>query len=161
MWLRTGPESCISVDAYKKLTLGLHIDPWAFPYGVRWNWAPSLPWEMFLPLSYHSKAHSTKERRKISRIHRRQMASQHICWKFCFPTICIKIMALHLRRWGSPCAPLVHLFIWQAFTEYLFYVDETIWNWGREFMPKSVARLYYLIMFFVFSGFCGAIYAHM
>lgn len=101
MWLRLGPELLISVDAYKKLTLGLHLAPWAFLYGVRWNWAQNLPWKMFLSPNCHSEADRAKERRRKGRIHMRQVASQHTCWKFYFTTIFIKIVHFHLWGWGG------------------------------------------------------------
>lgn len=161
MWLRTGPELFMSREAYKKLTLGLHINPWASSYGARCNWAQGLPWEMFLPLSYPSKPDRAKKRRN-SGMHMRQIASQRPFLKILSPYNLLKLWISTYEHEGC------HVFLW-----FIYLCDKWLLSTylmlkglceiGAENLhsPRSVAHLYYLTMFFSFSGFCKGIYAYM
>lgn len=146
MWVQTGPELFISVDAYKKLILGLLIDPWAFSYGVRWNWAQSLPWKMFLLLSYHSKPDRAKKKEKAGYIWDKWQVS--ILFENSIFLQFIKTIDLLLQTWRLPCAPLVHSFVWQTFAgTHLILTGLCGIEAENSYSHRYVAPIYSLTMF--------------
>lgn len=153
VWLRASPELFILADAYKKRTLGLRVDPRAFPYGIGWTELRVFHEKCFFHLVTITNHIELRKRRRKSR------------WRVSTVAENSAFLEFELKLWtpayeDGGCHGLF-LFIYSC-GKHLLSANLLLMGLGglraeNSHSAKFVAHLYDLTVLFIVSGFCGGL----